>query len=164
MHDINKIRQEPDLFCDGLKKRGLEVDIEKILKIDSNLRESISEIQSFQERRNQISKDAGKAKSEGNESEFLKLNKESQEIKDSISKIEESKLETEKELKDILSSLPNIPSNDLPVGDDESFNVEIKKEGELINKKSPHHYEIGEELNELDFETAAELSGSRFVI
>ncbi|MEC7890515.1 MAG: serine--tRNA ligase, partial [Pseudomonadota bacterium] len=96
MHDINKIRQEPDLFCDGLKKRGLEVDIEKILKIDSNLRESISEIQSFQERRNQISKDAGKAKSEGNESEFLKLNKESQEIKDSISKIEESKLETEK--------------------------------------------------------------------
>ena len=164
MHDINKIRQEPDLFCDGLKKRGLKVDIEKILKIDSNLRESISEIQSFQERRNQISKDAGKAKSEGNESEFLKLNKESQEIKDSISKIEESKLETEKELKDILSSLPNIPSNDLPVGDDESFNVEIKKEGELINKKSPHHSEIGGELNELDFETAAELSGSRFVI
>ena len=47
MHDINKIRQEPDLFCDGLKKRGLKVDIEKILKIDSNLRESISEIQSF---------------------------------------------------------------------------------------------------------------------
>ena len=164
MHDINKIRKEPDLFCDGLKKRGLEVDIEKILKIDSNLRESISEIQSFQEQRNQISKDAGKAKSEGNESEFLKLNKESQEIKDSISKIEESKLETEKELKDILSSLPNIPSNDLPIGDDESFNVEIKKEGELINKKSPHHYEIGEKLNELDFETAAELSGSRFVI
>ena len=49
MHDINKIRQEPDLFCDGLKKRGLEVDIEKILKIDSNLRESISEIQNFQQ-------------------------------------------------------------------------------------------------------------------
>ena len=164
MHDINKIRQEPDVFCDGLKKRGLEIDIEKILKIDSNLRESISEIQSFQERRNQISKDAGKAKSEGNESEFLKLNKESQEIKDSITKIEESKSEIEKELKNILSSLPNIPSKDLPVGDDESFNVEIKKEGELINKKSPHHYEIGEELNELDFETAAELSGSRFVI
>ena len=127
MHDINKIRKETDLFCDGLKKRGLEVDIEKILKIDSNLRESISEIQSFQEQRNQISKDAGKAKSEGNETEFLKLNKESQEVKDSISKIEESKLETEKKLKDILSSLPNIPSNDLPVGDDESFNVEIKK-------------------------------------
>ena len=51
MHDINKIRQEPDLFCDGLKKRGLKVDIEKILKIDSNLREIISEIQSFQEQR-----------------------------------------------------------------------------------------------------------------
>ncbi len=89
MHDINKIRQEPDVFRDGLKKRGLEVDIEKILKVDSNLRESISEIQNFQERRNQISKDAGKAKSEGNDSEFLKLNKESQAIKDSIAKIEE---------------------------------------------------------------------------
>ena len=72
--------------------------------------------------------------------------------------------EIELELKDILSSLPNIPSKDLPIGNDESSNLEIKKEGELAKNKTPHHYEIGEEMNALDFETAAELSGSRFVI
>ena len=81
MHDINKIREEPNVFVEGLKKRGLEIDIDKILQIDKDLRTSISDIQTLQEQRNQISKDAGKAKSEGNEEHFIKLNKEVQKIK-----------------------------------------------------------------------------------
>lgn len=164
MHDINKIREEPNVFVEGLKKRGLEVDIDKILQIDKDLRTSISDIQTLQEQRNQISKDAGKAKSEGNEEHFIKLNKEVQKIKESISKNDVTRAEIELELNGILSSLPNIPSKDLPIGKDDSSNLEIKKEGEVAKNKTPHHYEIGEEMNALDFETAAELSGSRFVI
>ena len=164
MHDINKIREEPNVFVEGLKKRGLEIDIDKILQIDKDLRTSISDIQTLQEQRNQISKDAGKAKSEGNEEHFIKLNKEVQKIKESISKNDVTRAEIELELNGILSSLPNIPSKDLPIGKDDSSNLEIKKEGEVVKNKTPHHYEIGEEINALDFETAAELSGSRFVI
>ncbi len=164
MHDINKIREEPNVFVEGLKKRGLEIDIDKILQIDKDLRASISDIQTLQEQRNQISKDAGKAKSEGNEEHFIKLNKEVQKIKESISKNDVTRAEIELELNGILSSLPNIPSKDLPIGKDDSSNLEIKKEGEVTKNKTPHHYEIGEEMNVLDFETAAELSGSRFVI
>ena len=164
MHDINKIREEPNVFVEGLKKRGLEIDIDKILQIDKDLRASISDIQTLQEQRNQISKDAGKAKSEGNEEHFIKLNKEVQKIKESISKNDVTRAEIELELNGILSSLPNIPSKDLPIGKDDSSNLEIKKEGEVAKNKTPHHYEIGEEMNALDFETAAELSGSRFVI
>ena len=164
MHDINKIREEPNVFVEGLKKRGLEIDIDKILQIDKDLRTSISDIQTLQEQRNQISKDAGKAKSEGNEEHFIKLNKEVQKIKESISKNDVTRAEIESELNGILSSLPNIPSKDLPIGKDDTSNLEIKKEGEVSKNKTPHHYEIGEEMNALDFETAAELSGSRFVI
>ena len=164
MHDIHKIREEPNVFVEGLKKRGLEIDIDKILQIDKDLRTSISDIQTLQEQRNQISKDAGKAKSEGNEEHFIKLNKEVQKIKESISKNDVTRAEIELELNGILSSLPNIPSKDLPIGKDDSSNLEIKKEGEVAKNKTPHHYEIGEEMNALDFETAAELSGSRFVI
>ena len=110
MHDINKIREEPNVFVEGLKKRGLEIDIDKILQIDKDLRTSISDIQTLQEQRNQISKDAGKAKSEGNEEHFIKLNKEVQKIKESISKNDVTRAEIELKLNGILSSLPNIPS------------------------------------------------------
>ena len=164
MHDINKIREEPNFFLDGWRKRGLNIDVNQILKIDSNLREIISDIQSLQERRNKISKIIGKVKSEENSREFSELNIEAQDVKDKIPKLEKKKLNIEKELKDILFSLPNIPSDDIPIGEDEKANIEIKKNGLTDNDKSPPHYEIGEKLNEIDFETASELSGSRFMI
>ena len=164
MHDINKIREEPNFFLDGWRKRGLNIDVNQILKIDSNLREIISDIQSLQERRNKISKIIGKVKSEENSREFSELNIEAQDVKDKIPKLEKKKLNIERELKDILFSLPNIPSDDIPIGEDEKANIEIKKNGLTDNDKSPPHYEIGEKLNEIDFETASELSGSRFMI
>ena len=99
-----------------------------------------------------------------NSREFSELNIEAQDVKDKIPKLEKKKLNIEKELKDILFSLPNIPSDDIPIGEDEKANIEIKKNGLTDNDKSPPHYEIGEKLNEIDFETASELSGSRFMI
>ena len=164
MHDINKIREDKKNFSEGWKRRGLSINLDEMLEIDKELRLKISNIQDLQEKRNKISKDAGKAKSDNDESLFLKLNKEVQDIKSSISELEDDKYELDKKLKEILSSLPNLPSTELPEGENESSNVEIRKEGNIVNETSPPHYELGEKIKEIDFETASEISGSRFVV
>ena len=164
MHDINKIREDKKKFSEGWKRRGLSINLDEMLEIDKELRLKISNIQDLQEKRNKISKDAGKAKSDNDESLFLKLNKEVQDIKSSISELEDDKYELDKKLKEILSSLPNLPSTELPEGENESSNVEIRKEGNIVNETSPPHYELGEKIKEIDFETASEISGSRFVV
>ena len=164
MHDINKIREDKKKFSEGWKRRGLSINLDEMLEIDKELRLKISNIQDLQEKRNKISKDAGKAKSDNDESLFLKLNKEVQDIKSSISELEDDKYELDKKLKEILSSLPNLPSTELPEGENESSNVEIRKEGNIVNETSPPHYELGEKIKEIDFETASEVSGSRFVV
>ena len=163
MHDINKIRENKDLFLSGWKKRGLEIDIDKILNIDKDLRKSITSLQELQTKRNDISKLIGKAKKEGHNAKVDELSKEVQEFKKLMQELEESKVNLSDKLNDYLSSLPNIPHNDVPTGKDESSNIQIREFGEK-SEPSPNHYEIGEEMGLLDFDTAAKLSGSRFSI
>ena len=164
MHNINKIRENPKAFSEGWKRRGLNINTDEILSIDKELRQNITKIQELQQKRNSISEEAGKAKSQNDEKTFSKLNKEAQNIKKSISEVEEIKSKINIKLNDFLSSLPNLPSDDLPVGSDESSNIEIKKSGKIIVNDNIPHYEIAENLEGLDLETAAELSGSRFAI
>ena len=164
MHNINKIRENPKTFSEGWKRRGLNIDIDEILSIDKELRQNITKIQELQQKRNSISEEAGKAKSQDDEKTFSKLNKEVQDIKKSISDVEDIKSKINIKLNDFLSSLPNLPSDDLPVGADESSNIELKKSGKIIVNDNIPHYEIAENLEGLDLETAAELSGSRFAI
>ena len=161
MHDINKIRENKDLFLSGWKKRGLEIDIDKILNIDRDLRKSITSLQELQTKRNDISKLIGKAKKEGDNTKANELSKEVQEFKKLMQELEESKANLSDKLNEYLSSLPNIPHDDVPVGQDESSNIQIR-EFVKKSKPSPNHYEIGEEMGLLDFDTAAKLSGSRF--
>tara|TARA_B110000305_G_scaffold112547_1_gene126681 strand:- start:1033 stop:2304 length:1272 start_codon:yes stop_codon:yes gene_type:complete len=161
MHDINKIRENKDLFLSGWKKRGLEIDIDKILNIDRDLRKSITSLQELQTKRNDISKLIGKAKKEGHNTKADELSKEVQEFKKLMQELEESKANLSDKLNEYLSSLPNIPHDDVPVGQDESSNIQIREFGKK-SKPSPNHYEIGEEMGLLDFDTAAKLSGSRF--
>ena len=161
MHDINKIRENKDLFLSGWKKRGLEIDIDKILNIDRDLRKSITSLQELQTKRNDISKLIGKAKKEGDNTKADELSKEVQEFKKLMQELEESKANLSDKLNEYLSSLPNIPHDDVPVGQDESSNIQIRECGKK-SKPSPNHYEIGEEMGLLDFDTAAKLSGSRF--
>jgi len=161
MHDINKIRENKDLFLSGWKKRGLEIDIDKILNIDRDLRKNITSLQELQTKRNDISKLIGKAKKEGDNTKADELSKEVQEFKKLMQELEESKANLSDKLNEYLSSLPNIPHDDVPVGQDESSNIQIREFGKK-SKPSPNHYEIGEEMGLLDFDTAAKLSGSRF--
>ena len=163
MHDINKIRENKNLFIEGWEKRGLQVDIDNILDIDKDLRKTITDLQELQTKRNDASKLIGKAKQEADDSRVSKLSKDVQNFKKRMQDLEESKLLLSSNLKDQLSSLPNIPHDDVPEGLDENSNIQIKEFGNKT-KPSPNHFEIGEEIGMLDFESAVKLSGSRFSI
>ena len=164
MHDISLIRKNPDIFVNGWSKRGIKVEIKKILDLDNALRGTITKLQEFQEKRNKISKLAGDANN-NNENLSKKYSSEVKDIKLKIKKLEDKKLSLTTKIEDELIVLPNMPLKDVPVGPDEGSNIEMNKYGKILkNNRAPPHFEIGERLNHLDFETASKLSGSRFVI
>ena len=163
MHDINKIRNNADFFIKGWQRRGLDVNLDTILALDKDLRKSITDLQELQTQRNNLSKKFGIAKKNNDKVVYEKLSADVQLIKEKMQSLEESKEEFSKSLSKELSSLPNIPLDEIPDGKDESSNKIINEYGVKKNA-SPNHYEIGEELGMLDFDIAAKLSGSRFSI
>ena len=163
MHDINKIRNEADFYIQGWRRRGLEVNLDKILELDKSLRKAITDLQGLQTQRNDLSKQFGVAKKNNEKDIYEKLSIDVQLIKEKMQDLEESKEKFSKSLMNELSSLPNIPLDDVPDGEDETSNIVINENGKRRGS-SPKHYEIGEELGMLDFDTAAKLSGSRFSI
>ena len=163
MHDINKIRNNADFFIKGWQRRGLDVNLDTILALDKDLRKSITDLQELQTQRNDLSKKFGVAKKNNDKVVYEKLSADVQLIKEKMQSLEESKEEFSKSLSKELSSLPNIPLDEIPDGKDESSNKVINEYG-VKKDASPNHYEIGEELGMLDFDIAAKLSGSRFSI
>ena len=163
MHDINKIRNNADFFIKGWQRRGLDVNLDTILALDKDLRKSITDLQELQTQRNDLSKKFGVAKKNNEKVVYEKLSADVQLIKEKMQSLEESKEEFSKSLSKELSSLPNIPLDEIPDGKDESSNEVINEYG-VKKDASPNHYEIGEELGMLDFDIAAKLSGSRFSI
>jgi len=113
MHDIKFIREQADAFDEAMSKRGLAAQSPKIIELDANKRALQTEIQSLQQRRKEIAKEIGMAKSKGEEP--VELHKEGKEINQQIDKLESS-LNEEDALTDLLSRLPNIPDEDIPVG------------------------------------------------
>ncbi len=163
MHDISLIRKNPDIFVNDMDKRGIKVEINKILDLDNTLRATITKLQEFQEERNKISKLGSDANN--NENLSKKYSSEVKGIKLKIKKLEDKKLSLTTKIEDELIVLPNIPLKDVPVGSDEGSNIEMNKYGKILKgNRIPPHFEIGERLNHLDFKTASKLSGSRFVI
>ena len=154
MHNIKEIRTNINDFKDSLKKRFLDVDIDKILKLDENNRKYIQQKENLEKEKKEISKSKDK-------SLFQKSKKISLEI-DKISKLQSS---IKEKLDNILSSIPNIPFKDVPVGKDENSNKEIFKSGIIpeFSFKPKSHFELGEKLNMLDFDLATKTTGSRFV-
>ena len=164
MHNIHFIRENPVEFDNQLKKRGIKSFSETIIKIDEEKRKSQTSLQKLQEERNNVSKEIGLLKSKNQDS--TELLKKVEKIKNDMQVLKELEDIKNDELNGILKNLPNLPSNDVPVGLDEKSNVEIKKWGSPPNFdfKPKNHYEIGENLGLMDFELASKLSGSRFVI
>ena len=154
MHNIKEIRNDIESFKEFLKKRFLDLDIDKILNLDEENRKFIQEKEALEKEKKDISKSKDKT-----------LFEKSKKISVNIDKISKLQFKVKKELESILSAIPNIPHKDTPIGKDENSNVEISKSGIIpsfsFNPKS--HYELGENLKMLDFDLATKTTGTRFV-
>ena len=161
MHDINFIRENPDLFDELLKKRYITSKSSEIISLDTEKRGILTKSQELRAERKSLSSSFSKL----NESEKSDLQKKVQLIKNEIDEIENKIFKIDEQLKNILSSLPNLPHKDVPVGEDESSNILIKQVGNLpsFNFTPKSHYELGEDLEMIDFEQAGKVSGTRFV-
>ena len=165
MHDIKKIRENPSDLDELLAKRKHPPVSNQIIELDEKNRGIIGELQVLQEERNTKSKLIGEYAANGKNDEAVKLKAEVGSLKDKMQELENSQREKQEELNNVLSSLPNNPADDVPVGD-ESLNKEIKLEGtkKEFSFTPKEHDELGENLNMMSFEQAAKISGARFVV
>jgi seryl-tRNA synthetase len=167
--DIKWIRDNQDAFVAALKKRGAdapEETLDQILSLDEQRRATIQKLQEAQARRNAASKEVGKAKASKDEAEAKRLMDEVAALKSTIAEGETAEKRLDDELRNLLGAIPNVPADDVPVGPDETANVELRKVGTPLkfDFQPKQHFELGEALGLMDFETAAKLSGSRFVV
>ncbi len=164
MHDLRFIRDEPGAFDDGLRRRGLPPAAPQILELDAKRRAAQTAMQEMQQRRNEASKQIGAAKKSGADASALVA--EVQSLKERMTEAEETERRLAGELKSILETIPNLPAADVPDGKDETANREERRVGtpRAFDFAAKEHFEIGEALGLMDFESAAKLSGARFVV
>ena len=161
MHDINFIRENPEIFDELLKKRFIEPKSNIIISLDTNKRSILTKSQELRANRKTLSSSFSNL----NDIDKIELQKKVQLIKNQIDELEKDIFNIDEQLKNTLSGLPNLPHSDVPVGEDENTNKLIKQVGIIPSFKfSPKsHYELGENLEMIDFEQAGKVSGTRFV-
>jgi seryl-tRNA synthetase len=166
MLDIKWIRDNAEALDAALAKRGAEPLSAALISLDEKRRSLVQSLQDMQSRRNAASKEIGAAMAQKNSDLAEKLKAEVAELKTTMPALEEENRLTDAALIEALSSIPNIPLDDVPVGSDEHGNVVKHSHGQKPgwNHKPKEHFEIGEELGWLDFEGAAKIAGSRFTI
>jgi seryl-tRNA synthetase len=166
MLDIRWIRENPEALDAALKSRGAAPAAAELVRLDEERRGHVARLQELQTRRNEASKEIGKAKASGDAARAEAVIAEVAEIKTAIQDGETEERRIDAVLGDILARLPNIPLDDVPVGPDESGNVEIRKHGTLpsFDFAPKEHFDLGEALGLMDFDQAAKISGARFTI
>lgn len=191
MHDIKWIREEPQGLVRALVRRGTDAGeaqalVDQLVAVDERRRGGIVKLEELQARRNAASKEIGAAKKAKDEAKANELMAEVASLKDGIPALEAEVKAAETELHDTLAGIPNVPLDDVPDGADENDNVsyELVPREDLPSGEMPvpmwrgvmddtpdaylfkpeQHFEIGEALGMMDFETAAKLSGARFVV
>lgn len=166
MFDLKWIRENPETLDESLKKRGLKPVSDDILKIDTERRLVQTNLQEMQNQRNEVSKQIGVKVGIGSVDEVEDLKSKVIKLKESIQRNEQSERQLGENLQDLLLGLPNILDASIPNGNTENDNEELRSYGEpqKFNFQPREHYEIGENLSLMDFQTATKLSGSRFVI
>ena len=164
MFDIKLIREEPEIFDTALKRRKLEPQSSTLIEADTKRREQETRAQLLQTRRNQLSNEIGKLKAAGKDAS--QAIKEVANSKEKQAAAEEGAKLASEELNRLMAGIPNIPLPDVPDGLDAEDNVEIRKWGDLtsFDFSVKEHFDIGEALEMMDFQTAAKMSGSRFCI
>ena len=166
MHDIRAIRENPQAFDAALARRGVDAPSPAILALDEKRRARILAAETAQAEQNRASKEVGAAKARGDEAEFERLRALVAAKKAEVAKLQTEAGELDTRLTEMLAGLPNLPLDDVPDGADEADNVEIRRWGEprTLDFAPREHFEIDGVKPGMDFETAAKLSGSRFVV
>jgi len=168
MHDIKWIRENPQAFDRGLERRGLPPESKSLIDLDERRRKAIVALEHAQAGRNAVSKLIGEAKKAKDEDMVQRQMAHMSSLKAAVPLLEADEKKASKDLDDRLAQIPNLPLDEVPDGADEHGNVEHHKFGAKrdysFTNKLQQHFELGEALGQMDFETAAKLSGSRFVV
>ncbi|MBD3662461.1 serine--tRNA ligase [Sulfitobacter aestuariivivens] len=166
MHDIRAIRENPDHLDAALARRGDAPMSSQVLKLDTARRACITAAEAAQAEQNKASKQVGAAKASGDEAEFERLRALVGEKKAEVAAMQTEAKELDAQLTDMLARIPNTPADDVPDGADENDNVEVSRWGEpkSFDFEPKEHFEIKGVAHGMDFETAAKMSGSRFVL
>ncbi len=166
MHDIRAIRENPAAFDAALARRGVSPVSAEILALDEKRRACIHAAETAQAEQNASSKLIGRAKASGDEAEFERLRALVAAKKDEIARMQTEAKALDSELTDLLLRIPNLPYEDTPEGTDESDNVELRTHGTppTFDFTPLEHYDLPSVKPGMDFETAAKLSGARFVV
>ncbi len=161
MLDIKFIRENPDKVKEGCRKKGVEIDIEKLLEIDNKRREAIQRLEKIRAEKNRGSRLISRTKDEKERKNLIfkmrDLDKEEEKLQTTVKTVTE-------EFNSLMLQIPNIPLEDVPLGKDENDNVVLRKKGEkpTFDFKPREHFEIGQILDIIDIKRAAKVAGSRF--
>jgi len=164
MLDLKFIQNNPEVIQASLDKRGLDLDIAQFIQLDNQRRETIQKVEALRKERNQASAEVGELKKKGQDAsdKIARLSG----ISEKIKQLDQSKKELEDQIMDLRLSIPNIPHPDVPIGNTDQDNVEIKRWGNppSFDFQPQPHWELGPSLGGLDFERAAKITGSRFAV
>ena len=163
MIDINFVKQNPGILDNALKNRNKPLKEKELLELEEKARNLQTELQKIQEQRNSFSAEFGKAKSKGEDTTELQSKMDF--LKKKLTRLTELSNEAKTNYSNLLYTIPNIPSNECPIGKDENDNVEIRRFGtpKTFDFKPLEHYELGSKLGMMDFDRSARIAGSRFV-
>ena len=166
MHDIRAIRENPAAFDAAMARRGVEHASAPVLALDEARRSKILAAETAQADQNRASKEVGAAKARGDEAEFARLRVLVGEKKAEVAAMQAEAKDLDAQLTEMLMGMPNLPHEDVPDGADEADNVELRRWGTppVLDFEAREHYEIEGVKPGMDFESAAKLSGSRFVV
>lgn len=161
MLDIKLMRKEPERVAQAVGRRGKEIDMQPFLTADEKHREVIAQIEELQSQRNAKSKEVGQRKRNGESADDLMA--EVSAINEKIKVLDESKDALEKEVRDFVVSIPNMPAEDIPDGGEDDYRVErVWGEPRKFDFEPKAHWDLGVDLDILDFDRAAKVTGSRF--
>ncbi len=164
MLDPKLVRAEPDVVAKALAKRGFVLDVDALSALEAERKVLQVKAESLQQERNSRAKSIGKAKASGED--IAPLLSEVESLKGQLADAEESLKEVQEKLNALLNALPNLPADEVPEGSDEDDNVEIRRWGtpKVFDFEVKDHVDLGDRSNELDFEVATKLTGSRFAV
>ncbi|MFN3330578.1 MAG: serine--tRNA ligase, partial [Pyrinomonadaceae bacterium] len=167
MLDLHFVRENLEKVRQALVNRNFPTEsLEKFSELDAERRRVIAEADSLNAQRNRASKEIGELIKQGKREEAEEKKKQVAELKERQAELEQKRNEVESAMQALLASLPNIPSEDVPIGKDETANVEIRRWGEprSFTFQPKDHVELGESLGILDLERASKIAGARFAI